>query len=120
MTIQHRRKNGNVETAEVKLGDTMRSFQQIAEQKRTELEGLLEELKNVDAEIAKARKDIVETENRDVNNAKKELKTQLDKLIKEAGAVKGQTLADVKKARQDDQAAKSEMQRKMDEFMALL
>ena len=119
MTIQNCRKNGSVETKEVKLGDTMHPFKKLVDQKRAELEGLLEELKDVDAEIAAARKDVTETEQCEVKKAKKELNAELESLIDQASAIKEQTLAEVKKARQEGQAAKVEMRRKIDELMAL-
>ena len=59
MTIQNHRKNGRKETKEVKLGDTLSIFEKVARQKRTELEGLLHELRDVDAEITTAKADIL-------------------------------------------------------------
>jgi chromosome segregation ATPase len=117
MTIQNQRKNGTVELKNVRLGDTMLTFERQVNAKRGELEELMQQLKAVDTEIAAAHKAVLDAEQNAVRNAKAVFVAELASLEKEAGAVAGRTRAEVKKSRKEDQTEKAGMDRKLEEFM---
>ena len=120
MTVQSHRRNGTVETKEVKLGDTMQWFENLEATKRAELESLRKELKDVDEEIAAAKEDVVKMEKKQVKKAKGAFNDELNSLIDQAEAVKNQTLAEIKKAQEEEESAKAERSQKMREFMESL
>ena len=117
MTIQSHRRDGTVTTKEIELGDTMRAFEQTVKQRRAELESLAEELRGVNAGIAAAKNDVLETEKGDVRKARDVFNAEMDALAQEAYAIKEDTLAEVKKARKEDKAATADTNRKLEEFM---
>lgn len=120
MTLQETRKDGTVTMTEVTLGSTMASFQKVVSNRRAELEGLLKELDDVNAEIAAAQNDALRTEEDEVRKANDELNGVLQATAQEAKAIKDETLAQVKKARKEDQAIQAELNRKFEDFMRSL
>ena len=102
------------EVEDVRVGDTLRTYEITAERKRAEIADLLEQLKAVNAEIAAAQRDVVHAENMQVKKAKKELDAQLDAFKDEAARIKQQTLDECKKAQKEDRYAKKLFQSKID------
>lgn len=114
LTVQNRQKNG---TMEVKLGHLMHAFENLVEQKRTRLQDLFKELRQVDVEMATAYKDVLDTESGAVNKERRQLDRDLDALAQEAYEAKEQTLAEVKQAREDEHAAATDEKRRLDSFL---
>jgi hypothetical protein len=120
VTIEVTRKDKTRETRDVTLGERLQAFQILVERKRPEIESLIKEVQDIDAQIADAMKDILATEEGDVLRARQELDAALAKLKEDAHRAKEQTLKDVQSARKDEQRMAAEEKRKLYEFMATL
>ncbi len=120
MTIQNHRQNGTVDMKEVKLGETMLSFERLAEKKRAELEKLVQNLQDVVDEIETAREVIVAKEKKGVKQAKKSFEAKLASLVDEAEAAREQARDEVKQARKEDREFKANLERKIELLFAEL
>ncbi|KAK3686323.1 monothiol glutaredoxin grx5 [Vermiconidia calcicola] len=117
MTIQNHRRNGTVETKEIKLGDTMLAFEKLLERKRSELESLLEDLSETDAEIMATKRSIVDTEKKAVKTIKDALGTELASFMQQAESIKKHTAAAIEKAQKEEKAENKEKNRKLEELI---
>lgn len=101
---------GSVVTNEVKLGDTMRAFEHLLTQRREEMAALLEDLHQIDNEIAAATEDIRTTEIAAKKDGRRSLEEAFAEFAKEALEAKQNTLTDIKQARKEDQVAKRKIE----------
>lgn len=95
----------------------MKTFERVLDQKRDELEQLLRELKNVDAEIVALKEDIVAVEQKDGKKLKRALDAEVAALVKKAETNSAATLADVEKARKEEKKAAEIQKQKFEDFM---
>lgn len=109
--------DGSTIAEERKLSDTMKAFERVLETKRGELQAMLRELKDFEAEIAAVKQDIVSLEQKEVKKLKRELDNQVAALTKEAEKCKAFTLAEVEKARKDDKKAVELQNQKFADFI---
>ena len=117
MTIQNHRRNGAVETKEIKLGDTMLAFEKLVEKKRSELESLLQDLSEVDAEIVATKQSIVDNEKKAVKKMKDALGAELASFMQQAESIKKHTMAAIEKAQKEEKAENKEKNRKLEELI---
>ena len=115
--IQRTKADGSTIIQERKLSDTMTAFERVLSHKRSELEQLLRELAEVDAEIATVKEDIAAIEKNEVAKLKRELDIQVAALKKQALKCKDATIAEVEKARKDEKKAADAQNQKFEEFM---
>lgn len=115
--IQRTKADGSKVAEERKLSETMQVFERTLEQKRSELEQLLQELEDVDAEIAATRRNILAVEQKDVKRLKHELDTHVAALLGEAEASKAATLGEIEKARKEEKRAADAQNKKFEELM---
>lgn len=115
--IQRMKADGSTIVQERKLADTMATFERVLNHKRGDLEGLLQELADVEAEIGEVKEDIAAVEKNDVAKLKQELDAQVAALRKQAVACKETTAVEVEKARKKEKKAADEQNQKFEEFM---
>ena len=120
ITLQIERESGVIESENIKLKDTIHGFRKLTDQTRAKLMHYLQELQDIDAEIAAAKQAVVQTEDGEVKKAKEDYKAELVALGEEARACKQQTLAEVSQSRKQDKAWNLETNRKVEEFMKAL
>lgn len=113
-------RSGKSYEREVKLGETMQKFEKLVEKKRSELKSLLEELGNVDDEIAVARRDIVNVERVEGGKLRRQFHSDMDALAKTALEAKERTVAHVAQARKAERAAADDEKRNLQELFGSL
>lgn len=118
--VHCRDRRGKSYERQVKVGDTIRKFGRLVEQKRAELDGLLEELREVDDQIVAAREDIIQTEKVEGGKLRRQLHSDLDALAKAAKEAKEQTVEHVAQARKAERAAADGEKRKLQELFGSL
>lgn len=118
VTVEHRHKNGNVTEEQVLLGKTMADFRRKTEMINTKISPMLQELDELDAEIAASLRGL--QDGKTIVKADKELQAALAALEAEAGKAAKQTLDEVKNARKEDKAASEVANKKFLEFLRSL
>jgi len=115
--IHRTRPDGSIVAQERQLGDTMQDFKRIFEQKRSELEGHIRELHDVEASITITRRDVEDTEKNAVKTLTSELDVQISGLFKEIDKLRSTALSDVKKAKREERDAYAEQKKALDAYV---
>lgn len=106
MVLQTTLPNGKTVTNEVRLGDTVHAFEKLLQEKRQEMTTILEELHQVEVDMATAKQEILVSDAAAEQLAREELDASLAELKKEILAAKETTRQEFELARKEDQDEK--------------
>ncbi|KAF2479841.1 hypothetical protein BDY17DRAFT_326850 [Neohortaea acidophila] len=106
MVLQTTLPNGKTVTNEVRLGDTVHAFEKLLQEKRQEMTTILEELHQVEVDMATAKQEILVSDAAAEQLAREELDASLAELKKEILAAKETTRKEFELARKEDQDEK--------------
>lgn len=117
IAIQRTGAGGTKIVEERKLFDTMQRFERGLQNKRSELQSLLDELKDIDTEIATVKQDVLAVEQKQVKKLKRDLDAQVASLVEEAEASQKTVLAEVEKARKQERTNVDVQNKKFEELL---
>lgn len=106
MVLQTTLPNGKTVTNEVRLADTVHAFEKLLQEKRQEMTTILEELQQVEVDMATAKQEILVSDAAAEQLAREELHVSLAELKEEILAAKEATRKEFELARKEDQDEK--------------